>query len=253
MENINQTSVSGGRNTTGTISLFQRVQLIVTTIRYNIKIVFGNKFIYFLIAALVYYLVILGIMLFSGGTQQTDDIYGLLIFPGALIMFYPIVYNIQSDKDARMLEIIFGVPNYRYKVYLVRLLIALMLMAAMIVLLAGIAWLTVVKIPIFKVSWQLMYPMVFVGSLAFMLTTLTRNGNATAVILVIIGLFFLFLSDPLRGSKWNVFLNPFNMPGDMNHNIWMTIVRQNRMMLMIGSAISLLWGLTNLQKREKFV
>ncbi len=87
MENINQTSVKGGRNASGTISLFQRVQLIVTSIRYNIKIVFGNKFIYFLIAALVYYLVILGIMLFSGGTQQTDDIYGLLIFPGILIMF----------------------------------------------------------------------------------------------------------------------------------------------------------------------
>jgi len=138
-------------------------------------------------------------------------------------------------------------------VYLVRLLIALMLMAMMIVLLAGIAWLAVVKIPILKVSWQLMYPMVFVGSLAFMLTTLTKNGNATAVILVIIGLFFLFLSDPLRGSKWNVFLNPFNMPGDMNQTIWMTIVRQNRMFLMIGAAVSLLWGLSNLQKREKFV
>ena len=37
-----------------------------------------------------------------------------------LIMFYPIVYNIQNDKDTRMLEIIFGVPDYRYKVYLLR-------------------------------------------------------------------------------------------------------------------------------------
>jgi len=251
MEDINQ--ITPDTQKTDSIGLFQRLQLIVTTIRYNLKIVFGNKFVYFLIASLVYYLVILGIMLFSGGTQQTEDIYGLLIFPGILIMFYPIVYNIQSDKDARMLEIIFGIPNYRYKVYLVRLLIALLLMAMMIVLLAGIAWLTVVKIPILKVSWQLMYPMIFVGSLAFMLTTLTKNGNATAVILVIIGLFFLFLSDPLRGSKWNVFLNPFNMPGDMNQTIWMTIVRQNRMFLMIGAAVSLLWGLGNLQKREKFV
>jgi hypothetical protein len=39
----------------------------------------------------------------------------------------------------------------------------------------------------------------------------------------------------------------------MNLTIWKNVVHQNRLILIIGAVISLLWGLMNLQQREKFV
>lgn len=235
------------------MTLFEKIQLIRKIINYNLKIVFANKFIYFLIAAWLFYLIIIGIMLFSDGSPDISDIYDTIILPGILMMFYPVVYNIQNDKDARMLEIVFGVPNYRYKVYIVRFAIAILLLVVLLLLMAGFAWLSVVKIPVLEMVYQIIFPLFFLACVTFLFSTITRNGNATAVVMIIIGLVFFFLNEPLRNSKWNLFLNPFNIPMNMNMTVWMNVVYQNRLMMMIGAVIALLWGLANLQRRERFV
>jgi hypothetical protein len=230
-----------------------QLQLIKNIIIYNFKIIFANKFIYFLIAAVAFFLMVMGIMLFSDSNPAAEDIYGTLIFPGVLILFYPVIFNIQNDKDARMLEIIFGVPNYRYKVYLIRFVLSILLLFVILCLMAWFSVFAVVKVPVFNMVYQLMYCLLFLASLAFLFSTLVRNGSGAAVIMVIIGLFFLIMAEPLRYSKWNIFLNPFNVPTDMSHSIWMNVLFQNRMMLVIGTIFSLLWSLINLQRREKFV
>ncbi|HEX2935038.1 MAG TPA: hypothetical protein VHO72_06765 [Bacteroidales bacterium] len=231
----------------------EQLRLIWKMINYNLKIVFANKFIYFLIAAWIFYLIIIGVMLFSDTIQEPEDIYNTLIFPGILIMFYPIVYNVQNDKDARMLEIVFGVPNYRYKIYVIRFVIALLLLFVLLIGMAWFAWFSVSKIAVFEMVYQLMFPLFFLACLTFLFSTLTRNGNGAAVLMVITGLIFFFLSEPLSYSKWNLFLNPYNVPTEMNIAVWKNVIYQNRLMMMIGAVIAVLWGLTGLQHREKFV
>lgn len=231
----------------------ERIRLLYTIASYNLKIVFSGRFIYFLIAAWLFFLVIVGIMLFSENTIDTYDIYDLLLFPGVLIMFYPVVYNIQNDKDTRMLEIIFGVPDYRYKVYVLRFLMSLLLLVFLLLLMSAFTWFSIVQIPILKMVVQLMSPLFFLACLTFMFTTLIRNGNGAAVVMIIIGMVFFIMNEPLEKSKWNLFLNPYNVPVDMNLSVWMNVVHQNRLILGIGSVIALLWGLMNLQQREKFV
>lgn len=235
------------------MNLKDRIRLIYRIASYNLKIVFSGKFIYFLIAAWMFFLIIDGIMLFSDSIPDVSDVYDLLLFPGILMMFYPVVYNIQNDKDTRMLEIIFGVPDYRYKVYLLRFFMALVLVLFMIGVMSAFAWFSIVKVEVFKMLLQIMSPLLFMACLTFMFTTLVRNGNGAAVIMIIIGLVFFVMAEPLQSSKWNLFLNPFSTPTEMNISVWMNVVRQNRLILAIGSVIALLWGLINLQQREKFM
>ncbi|RZT92386.1 hypothetical protein EV201_2862 [Ancylomarina subtilis] len=231
----------------------EQVKLIRDFIRYNVKIIFANKFIYFLIAAFAFFLMVTGIMLFSDSSPEEADIFSTLLFPGILILFYPVIYNIQSDKDTRMLEIIFGIPNYRYKVYLVRFLLSIMLLLVLISFMSWIVVFTIIRIPVFHMVYELMYSLIFLASLAFLLASLIKNASGAAVIMVIIGLIFLILAEPLESSKWNIFLNPFDVPSDMSYAIWQNVLYQNRMMLVVGSVVSILWSLINLQKREKFV
>lgn len=231
----------------------ETLKLIADFIRYNVKIIFANKFIYFLIAAFAFFLMVMGIMLFTDSSPDESDIYSSLIFPGILILFYPVIFLIQSDKDARMLEILFGIPNYRYKVYLVRFALSILLLLTTLFVMAWLTVFLVIKIPVFNMVYELMYCLLFLASLAFLLTTLIKNANGAAVVMVVIGLVFLILAEPLEYSKWNIFLNPFNVPGDMSYSIWQNVLYQNRMMLIIASVISVLWSLINLQRREKFV
>lgn len=111
----------------------------------------------------------------------------------------------------------------------------------------------IVKFHFVNMTAQVMFPVVFLGLMAFSLSTIVRNGNGTAVIMIIFGLIFLIMSDGLRKSQWNVFLNPYELPWDVNETTWAVIAFKNRIILSIGSVIFLLIALFNLQKREKFM
>jgi hypothetical protein len=226
---------------------------IYSLARYNMRIIFGGKFVYFILAAFVFFLVFGTIIALDNSFMRIEDIYGLLAFPGILLVFYPSVFGIQSDADARTLEIIFGIPDYRYKVWLVRYFMILVLVFLLLFPFAGLAWYALVSFPVMPMILHLMVLLLMVSSLGFCLSTLVKNGNATAVIMVILGLFFLILADELDESKWNIFLNPFNTPNDLNDIVWREIIRQNRLILGITSLVLLLLGLLNLQQREKFL
>jgi hypothetical protein len=57
----------------------------------------------------------------------------------------------------------------------------------------------------------------------------------------------------MQKSQWNLFLNPYEIPYDVNETTWAIIALKNRIILSIGSAVCLLIALFNLQKREKFM
>jgi len=227
--------------------------IAVKLFRYNLKIIFANKFFFFLTAAVIFFLFVTTINLFSDSNPTEGTVYYLLIFPGLLLIFYPMTFGIQNDVDTRMIEILFGIPNYRYKVWLVRMVLIYIVVSVILFVLSLISTFALVSVPAFEMVYQLMFPIFFLGSLAFMFSTLVRNGYGTAVVMVIIGLAFWISSGILENSKWNIFLNPFRIPSDMNETIWMSITLDNRIFLAVGTILTILYGLLNLQKREKFI
>jgi len=217
------------------------------------KIIFSGRFIWFLLAAFAFFLIFAIQMVWNNAMFNEVTVYTLLIFPGILLIFYPTVFGIQSDDDSRMLEILFGIPNYRYKVWLVRLLLIYVLVFLIIVLFAFIASVLLYRVDVLEMAYQLMYPVIFMGSLSFMFSTVIKNGNGTAVLVILIGVALLILQNNIARTQWNVFLNPFQLPNNFNEIIWQGIVTKNRIFLGTGSVIFILYGLYNLQKREKFV
>ncbi len=234
-------------------SLINTLDLVARMINYNLRIIFANKFIWFLAGSVAFYLGLSVIIVFDSDVTRMSDLYGMFLFSGILLVFYPAVFGIQNDQDARTIEILFGIPDYRYKVWLVR--IVLIFLVAFIIML-GFTFLSsvlVVKFNILSVSAQVMLPLLFLGMMSFMLSTTIRNGNGTAVVMIIFGLFFMILSDPLRRSMWNIFLNPFRPPYDVSETAWTIITLKNRIFLAVGTILFLLAALYNLQKREKFM
>ena len=227
--------------------------LVWRTIRYNLKIIFANWFIYFLLAAAGIFLLVTVITVINSSTFSATGVYYLLLMPGILLIFYPTTFGIQNDVDSRMLEILFGIPNYRYKVWLVRMGIIYIVVFGLLFILSLLSQVALTTFPFFEMVFQLMFPIFFLGCLAFMFSTLIRNGYGTAIIMIIIGLVVWISSGMLGESKYNVFLNPFDMPSDLSEVIWADMVFKNRLYLIAGTILSLLAGLLNLQKREKFV
>jgi hypothetical protein len=235
------------------IPVFKYFDLIHKMIIYNLKIIFANKFIWFLAGSVAFYLGLSVIYAVTNDVSRAEDLYGVFIFSGILLIFYPTVFGIQNDQDARTIEILFGIPNYRYKVWLVR--VVLIIVIAFIILLAftAISSFLIINFRFVRMTIQVMVPVLFLGMMAFMLSTLIRNGNGTAVVMIIFGIFFMILEDALRTSQWNVFLNPYDLPYGINETTWSIITMKNRIIMITGIILFLLAALLNLQRREKFM
>jgi len=233
---------------------YRRIQEnIIKLARYNMRIVFGGKFIYFILGAFGFFLLISIIWAIDHDNLWVSDMYGLLIFPAILLVFYPSVFGIQNDADQRTLEIIFGIPDYRYKVWLVRMIMVLVIVFFLLIGFAALTYYAMISIPLLRMVLHLMVLVMFTMSLGFCVSTIVKNGNAAAVIMVIFGLVFLILTDELYESKWNIFLNPFLEGRKINEVVFHEAVRQNRIIMIISSLVLMLLGLLNLQNREKFL
>ena len=226
---------------------------LIKLTEYNIKIIFGNKFFYFVLSAIGFYILTVGISLFSDDEITMATGYSMLLVPSILLIFYPTCFGIQNDQDAKIIEIIFGIPNYRYKIWLFRLLIAYVICFIMTFFLAALTNWLVVEAPPLDPTLQVMVPVLFIGLLCFMLSTMVRNGNGTAVLIIVIGLILFGISNALGVSRWNVFLNPFDVPIDSNPQIFYNTVFYNRLFILLASFIFLLTGLYKMQDREKFI
>jgi hypothetical protein len=227
--------------------------LFLKMVKYNMKVIFGNRFIWFVLAAIAFYFFIAVNSIYDNNMMDDGFIYGLQIMPGILLIFYPMTFGIQNDVDAGILEILFGIPDYRYKVWLVRLILVFVLVYLMMIGLTLMSYFLLAPVPVLELSFHVMFPIYFLGSLAFMFSTIIKNGNGTAVVMVIIGVGLLILSGILERTLWNIFLNPFEIPNRLNEMIWQEITMKNRIFLAVGSLLFVLYGLFNLQKREKFI
>jgi len=243
-------------------------------VQYNLKVIFAGKFFWFLIASFAFFAFFMFQLAWNREDINEAAIYSNLLFPCLLLIFYPVVFGIQNDEDNRILEIIFGIPNYRFKVWGLRMLLVYVANFFILLLFAYIARIMMYPVNIIEMSAQLLFPMLFFGNLAFMFSTVTRSGNGTAVLMIIIGLVFFFVMNSSGGdsgpggpggsnsmtqsasitySFWNVFLNPFMIPSDIHPLIWQDTVIKSRIFLALGGIVFLLIGLLNLQNREKFV
>jgi len=220
---------------------------------YNLRIIFANKFIWFLVGSVLFYVGLSIYYVFTNDVSKMEDLYGIFLFSGVLLVFYPSVFGVQNDQDARTIEILFGIPNYRYKIWLVRILLIFIIAFLIMLVFTFLSSVLIVKFRIVSMTGQVMAPVIFLGVMAFMLSTIIRNGNGTAVVMIVFGLLFLVLSGTLSRSQWNVFLNPYSVPRDLNEVSWSIISFKNRIILITGTIVFLLAALYNLQKREKFM
>lgn len=233
--------------------LKNNLNLVLKMAGYNLKIIFAGRFFWFVLASMVFYILLSVNLVFNNPSFNSSNVYSILILPGILLVFYPTVFGIQNDADARILEILFGIPDYRYKVWLVRLFMIFLLSWAILYVFCWFGYFGLTPFPVFRMSFQLMFPVFFLGCLAFLVSTMVKNGNGTAVVMILIGVALLLLTNVLDNTQYNVFHNPFRIPQQMNEMVWAQVSQKNRIFLGIGSLIFLLGGLTNLQKREKFL
>jgi len=128
---------------------------------YNLRIIFANRFVWFLAGSVVFYLGLSVIYVFDQDVSNMRDLYGVFLFSGILLVFYPTAFGIQNDQDARTIEILFGIPNYRYKVWLVRIILIFVIAFLIMIVFTFLSSLLIVKFHFVNMTAQVMFPVMF--------------------------------------------------------------------------------------------
>lgn len=222
---------------------------------YNMRIIFSGKFIWFLLVGLVLFFFLMFAAASRGMELSHEMVYSQLVIPGILLVFYPACFGIQNDADHRILELLFGIPNYMYKVWLFRLFMIYVEVYLILVIYAFLARILLFPVQPFSMALNLMLPVMLFGNLAFLYSTLIRNGSAAAVLSVLSVILVLILGNvPLVENKvWDVTINPYEEPENINAAIWSVILLKNRILMIVAAIIFLMSGLLGLQNRGKFL
>lgn len=234
--------------------LFSNVSGLLTFVRYNAAIIFAGRFIYFLLLAVALFLTIIVIYsLEESVPPQADAIYYFLLAPGILLVLYPATYSIQSDIDSRMLETLFGIPDYRYKVWLARNITQYLTISGLLLLLILFCRIALASFSVTTMLFHIIFPIIFLGSLGFMIATYLKSGNGSAAVLIVIVLFFWIAAEWLDGSRWDLFHNPFARVDMFEKLLWEETTLYNRIYIFVASTVMTLFGLLRLQQREKYI
>ena len=226
---------------------------ILKLLRHNTQILFSNKLIYFLLIALGAYILMLSKIIFSDNDVTIATTYPMLVVPAVVFVFYPSCFAIQNDQDNKIIELIFGIANYRYKVWLFRLVITYVISFVIAYLLSLFTNWGVIDIPAMEMALQVMVPTIFLSTMCFLLSCLIRNGNGSAVVFFLLAGLLVVLDSNLGTSQWNIMLNPFAYPTNSNLEIFNDTVEANRITFICISVVMLTTGLATLQNREKFI
>ena len=237
------------------MSVLQTVKSFAKLCGYNMRIIFSGKFIWFLLVGLALFFFLMFTAASRGTTLSHGMVYNQLIIPGLLLVFYPACFGIQNDADHRILELLFGIPNYMYKVWLFRLIMIYVEVYLILVAYAFLARILLYPVAPFSMAAKLMIPVMLFGNLAFLYSTLIRNGNAAAVLSVLTVILALVLGNIqlVENKVWDVTINPYEEPENINAAIWSVILLKNRLMMIIAGIIFLMSGLLGLQNRGKFL
>jgi hypothetical protein len=237
------------------MSVFQTAKSYAKLCVYNMRIIFSGKFIWFLLVGLVLFFFLMYTAAAQGTSLSHGMVYSQLVIPGLLLVFYPSCFGIQNDADHRILELLFGIPNYMYKVLLFRLLMIYIEVYLILVAYAFLARILLYPVAPFSMAAQLMIPVMMFGNLAFLYSTLIRNGNAAAVLSVLTVILAIILGNiPLVENKvWDVTINPYEEPENINAAIWSVILLKNRIFMIVAAVVFLMSGLLGLQNRGKFL
>ena len=151
-----------------TNNIYNYLNLVQKMIVYNLRIIFANRFIWFLAGSVIFYLGLSVIYVFDQDVSNMRDLYGVFLFSGILLVFYPTAFGIQNDQDARTIEILFGIPNYRYKVWLVRIILIFVIAFLIMLVFTFLSSVLIVKFSFVNMTAQVMFPVLFLGMMAFM-------------------------------------------------------------------------------------
>jgi len=238
------------------VTLKNRLINFYHVIRLNEKFIFSQRFLFFFGGVLLYFIIFCVVNYFKSSAERIGEggiFMWLLIIPGIALIFYPSMSIITSEIENRTIEVIFSTADSRYRVWLARIFTLYLSLALIIFVLCGLSFIFISDFPFWGSFFHSLFPPIFISSVIIMLSVIFGSANAAGLVSLIIILFLFIIYEPLSSTGFNLFLNPYIKPPNIDYKLWGNIIWYNRIGILILSGFMLYYSMFKLNKREKYI
>lgn len=229
-------------------SAFQVVSL-------SLQITFHRKLTFGVLGVLAYYAILYAVLIFqpSDGFSVEDALNILVQLPMAALSIYLGMDLIASERDRDTLETLFSTASSHYAIWMVRMtsLHGILLVAGL--LMSSLSYVLFAEFPFILGGLNAFVPAYLFANLTFYFAVAVRSSNAAGMLSLGCLLITLMSSDALSGTLYDPFLNPFNIPENIDLTIWADRVLINRVMVIGSGALLLFLALRRMERRERLL
>ena len=232
--------------------------LVVSAIRLyrlSFRLVFHRKLIFMIIGIIVYY----GI-LYAIATMRPGEGFGvrqalrvLVEIPGVVLAIYLTMDLVAGERDRNTLEVLFSTSMSHYKIWVTRMLAVYAVLAVTLVAMSTISFFFFAEFPYLWGGLNAFLPAFLIASLTFFFSVTCRSGNAAGMLSLGVLLLVLITSEPLGGTEFFLFLNPFDPPIGVEETMWDDKVLINRSGVFGIGCLMLFLGLRRMERRERLL
>ncbi|KAA3619848.1 MAG: hypothetical protein DWQ05_03750 [Calditrichaeota bacterium] len=238
------------------LNFLQRLKVSLEVFRLNTRIVFSNRFAWFLFG-LIAYIIFLYVVNYQNeiyDRMRPDFIFYMLVqLPLSAIAVFLCMNLISSEKDNRTLEITFTTAGSRYKIWLIRFGSLCVLFLLLAIVLSSIGFFFFVELPIWSLAFHAYVPVFFIAGMVFYFAVKFRSGLAAGMVSGIV-LFFMFtFHEPLEDTRYTLFFNPFDVPHNIDASVWYDWTWQNRIGLLVLGGLFIFAALRGMNNRERLL
>jgi len=238
------------------ISLKEHLINIYQNIKLNEKFIFSQRFFFFFAGVLVYFIIFCVVNYFESSAERIGEegiFIWLLSVPGIFLVFYPSMSLVTSETENRTIEMIFSTAGSRYKVWLTRMGVLYLFVAFIIFILCSLSFIFISDFPFLGYFFHSLFPPIFISSLIIMLSVIFRSSNAAGLLSLVVIFFLLITYPPLSSTSFNLFLNPYIKPQNVDYALWTSVIMYNRIGILLIAGFMLYYSFFRLNKREKYI
>ena len=221
----------------------------------SLKIVFHRKLTFGVLGVLGYYGVLYAILTFlpNDGFSVEDALNVLVQVPMAALAVYLSMDVIASERDRDTLETLFSTASSHYAIWMVRLtsLHGILIVASLAM--SSVSYVLFAEFPFILGGLNAAILAYLVANLTFYFAVSVRSSNAAGMLSLGCLLLALMFHSAVEQTLYDPFLNPFNIPGNVDLAVWDDRVLINRVIVISLGALLLYMGLRRMERRERLL
>jgi len=227
----------------------------VQVVALSLRIVFHRKLMFGVLGVAGYYAILYAIMTFSpsDGFSVEEALNILVQIPLAALSVYLSMDLVASERDRDTLETLFSTASPHYAIWMVRLtsLHGILLVAAMAM--STLSYFLFAEFPFVLGGLNAAVPAYLIANMTFYFAVSVRSSNAAGMLSLGGLLLALMFSANLTGTIYDPFLNPFNIPADIDLTLWEDRILINRSLVLGLGGLLLFLALRRMEHRERLL